>query len=107
MASSLSITTLIADEIFGVYEQFYRDAWVAFPEAAMTLSTLKQYRLATLTNGDLHQQMQDLRATGLANSFCGVFSSSEIGFAKPRAEAFLFACERSQGRSRKLRLCGR
>ena len=28
MASSLSITTLIADEIFGVYEQFYRDARV-------------------------------------------------------------------------------
>jgi putative hydrolase of the HAD superfamily len=92
----LSITAAVADEIFGVYEQFYREAWIAFPRRSYGAVGSEAIPAALLTNGDSSQQTQKVQAAGLANSFCGIFTSSEIGFAKPRAEAFLHACEQLQ-----------
>lgn len=94
--SGSPMNTVKADEIFGVYEYYYHEAWVAFPDAAIVLPTLKQYRLAVLTNGDLSQQTQKLRIAGLSDFFCSIFASSEIGLAKPRTEAFLYACHQLQ-----------
>jgi putative hydrolase of the HAD superfamily len=84
-----------ADQIFGIYEQSYRAAWAAFPDAASSLSCLRPYRLAVLTNGDLIQQTQKLQTAGLSGFFRrSIFASSEIGFAKPRPEAFTRVCQR-------------
>lgn len=94
--SGPSMTTLEAEEIFDVYEDCYRKAWTAFPDAAIVLPTLKQYRLAVFTNGDLFQQTEKLRTAGLSDLFCRILTSSESGFAKPRPEAFLHACRQLQ-----------
>ena len=94
--SGHSVTIAVADEMFGFYEHSYRGAWIAFPDVAEAFPALSRYRLAVLTNGDLSQQTQKLQAVALINFFCGVFTSSEIGYAKPRVEAFLCACERLQ-----------
>ncbi|SPE28765.1 Haloacid dehalogenase, IA family protein [Candidatus Sulfopaludibacter sp. SbA3] len=83
-----------ADEIFAVYERCYRASWVAFPDVPAALSALNGFQLAVLTNGELSQQTQKLRAAGVEDRFSRIFASSEIGAAKPRPEAFLTACAR-------------
>jgi putative hydrolase of the HAD superfamily len=90
--SKLRVSIETADEIFAAYERSYRASWVAFPDVLPALSALSGFRLAVLTNGELSQQTQKLRMAGLADYFCGIFASSEIGFAKPQPEAFLSAC---------------
>jgi putative hydrolase of the HAD superfamily len=85
-----------ADEVFAVYEQFYRASWVAFPDVVPSLYALSGFRLAVLTNGELSQQSQKLRAVGLDKCFSSILASSDIGFAKPRPEAFLAACTHLQ-----------
>ena len=90
--SKLRLSAEGADEVFAVYERSYRASWAAFPDVLPTLTALSGYRLAVLTNGELSQQTQKLRVAGLTDSFCSVFASSAIGFAKPQPEAFLRAC---------------
>jgi putative hydrolase of the HAD superfamily len=93
-SSKLRVSTETADEVFAVYERSYRSSWVAFPDVLPALSALIGFRLAVLTNGELSQQTQKLRTAGLTDCFCSIFASSEIGFAKPKPEAFLSACRR-------------
>jgi putative hydrolase of the HAD superfamily len=94
--SRLRISAEAADEVFAVYERLYRASWVAFPDVVPSLSALSGFQLAVLTNGELSQQSQKLRAAGLDNCFSSILASSEIGFAKPRPEAFLAACAHLQ-----------
>lgn len=90
--SKLRMSAEMADEVFAVYERSYRAAWVAFPDVLPALADLSGFQLAVLTNGELSQQTQKLQTTGLDDRFCGIFASSELGFAKPQREAFLSAC---------------
>jgi putative hydrolase of the HAD superfamily len=90
--SKLRVSVETADEVFAVYLRAYEASWVVFPDVLPALSALSGIPLAVLTNGELSQQTQKLRTAGLADCFCGIFASSELGFAKPQPKAFLNAC---------------
>jgi putative hydrolase of the HAD superfamily len=94
--SNIGISPEAADEVFALYEGSYRGSWAAFADVVPTLSALNGCTLAVLTNGEISQQTEKLGAAGLAGYFCNLFASSEIGFAKPSAKAFLHACGRLQ-----------
>jgi putative hydrolase of the HAD superfamily len=83
-----------ADRLFATYEGQYRASWSAYPDAPPALAALSGFALAVLSNGDQAQQTQKLQVCGLAGYFSGIFTSSEIGCAKPAPEAFLSACQR-------------
>ena len=98
--SRLRISAETADEVFAVYERFYRASWAAFPDVVPSLSALSGFQLAVLTNGELSQQNQKLRTAGLDSCFSSILASSEIGVAKPRPDAFPAACAHLQLDSR-------
>jgi len=83
-----------ADEVFATYERAYERAWRCFDDVAEALSTLQGQRLAILTNGEAGQQRRKLAATSIGHLFEAVVTSSELGVAKPHADAFHRACEK-------------
>jgi putative hydrolase of the HAD superfamily len=88
------LTPAGADRLFATYEGYYRAAWSAYADALPALEALSGFVLGVLSNGDQTQQTEKLRTTGLAPYFSGIFTSSELGSAKPSSEAFLSACRR-------------
>lgn len=76
---------------FADYLREYERAWTAFPDAVSTLAGLDR-RIGVLTNGRSDQQRAKLQATGLRDYVERLLTSSEIGVAKPAAEAFEAAC---------------
>ena len=81
-----------ADRLFAIYENDYRAAWRAYPDAPGAISALSASKLAVLSNGDQKQQTEKLQTCGLATCFSRILTSSEIGCAKPEPEAFVRAC---------------
>jgi putative hydrolase of the HAD superfamily len=92
--SKPNLSPAAADRVFATYEGHYRDAWSAYPDALPAVAALSGFVLAVLSNGDQAQQTQKLQRCGLADYFSRIFTSSEIGCAKPAQEAFLRACRR-------------
>jgi len=88
----------VLDALIAEYVQSYERAWKVYPDAAACLRRLRALptrpALAVVTNGDSHQQRAKLARTGLAAAFENVFTSEELGVAKPAAESFLGACAR-------------
>ena len=80
--------------MFAAYERAYERAWRCFDDVAEALSKLHGQRLAVLTNGEAAQQRRKLAATSIGHFFEAVVASSELGVAKPQAEAFHRACEK-------------
>src|SRR5258708_40203347 len=80
--------------LFATYEGYYRAAWSAYSDVLAALEALWGFVLGVLSNGDQTQPTEKLRTSGLATYFSGIFTSSELGVAKPASEAFLSACRR-------------
>lgn len=91
---SVVLSDTDADEVFAAYERAYERAWRCFDDVAEALSKLHGQRLAVLTNGEAAQQRRKLAATSIGHFFEAVVASSELGVAKPQAEAFHRACEK-------------
>jgi putative hydrolase of the HAD superfamily len=75
---------------------FYHSCFVAFPDAAGCLRTLRArgLRLAVLTNFELPGIAPTLLGAGLDPTwFTGLFSSASIGVYKPDPRAYLAAAE--------------
>jgi putative hydrolase of the HAD superfamily len=89
-----SASTEACDQLFAGYERDYRASWRAYPDALPVLAELSGFPLAVLSNGDQAQQTEKLQGSGLASHFSAIFTSSEIGWAKPDSRAFLAACRR-------------
>lgn len=81
---------------FDRYQEYYREGWRAFPDAAPTLSALAGagLRLGVVSNASLASQEPKLREVGLADFFVGapMVCSDQHGAAKPAASIFHAAC---------------
>jgi len=93
-ASKINLSPEMADGIFETYESDYRASWAAYPDALPALEVLNGYVLAVLSNGDLAQQTDKLRVGGMVRHFSRIFTSSDVGRAKPDPDAFSRACQR-------------
>src|SRR5579872_6449703 len=93
-AARPGLTPVAADHLFAIYEGQYRAAWSAYADAQPALDALRGFVLGVLSNGDQRQQTDKLRTGGLDRYFSGIFTSSDLGIAKPAPKAFLGACER-------------
>jgi len=87
----LSATTAATLQSIGA---FYHTCFVAFPDAANCVSTLRArgFRLAVLTNYELPSISQTLCHAGLdPDLFAALLSSTGIGVRKPDPRAYLIA----------------
>lgn len=84
------------DALFAHYLADYRRSWRAFDDAAPLLRRLRAEgtRIGVLTNGDHHQQIDKLEATGLAPLVDVICVSEEIRYARPDQRAFEILAER-------------
>ncbi|WP_284987666.1 HAD family hydrolase [Arthrobacter sp. fls2-241-R2A-172] len=82
------------DELFTTYLENYEDAWMAFPDAAPALKSLRAIGMpvAVITNGNHDQQTSKVNRIGLKPLLDRVFSSELTNHAKPAQEAFLQPC---------------
>jgi putative hydrolase of the HAD superfamily len=86
------------DVLFEGYLSAYAASWAAYPDAEPALDELAEsgVRLAVLTNGTDEQQNAKLSAVGLRGKTGPVFSSEELGVAKPGHRSYLEVCARMQ-----------
>ncbi|ASN18725.1 HAD family hydrolase [Arthrobacter sp. YN] len=82
------------DELFTTYLENYENAWIAFPDAAPALKSLRVIGMpvGVITNGNHDQQTSKVKRIGLAPLLDRVFSSELTNHAKPAQEAFLQPC---------------
>ncbi|GAP61476.1 uncharacterized HAD-hydrolase MTH_209 [Arthrobacter sp. Hiyo1] len=82
------------DELFTTYLETYEDAWMAFPDAAPALKSLRAIGMpvGVITNGNHDQQTSKVNRIGLKPLLDRVFSSELTNHAKPAQEAFLQPC---------------
>jgi putative hydrolase of the HAD superfamily len=78
------------------YEQAFRSAWRAFPEAAAFLDRIADLGLpcAAVTNAAGNYQLDKLRRVDLAHRLAFVLGNDELGFGKPDPAVFTLACRR-------------
>jgi putative hydrolase of the HAD superfamily len=81
-----------ADRLFAGYLASYEASWSLFSDVLPCLSSLSQYRLGVVSNGQGDQQRRKLKQTGIADRFECILISEECGCAKPEATIFLRAC---------------
>lgn len=82
---------LTEDEASAIFDSFlplYEESWLLYPDALPCLEALSAYPLGLITNGDGAQQRQKLDQLGIAERFCSVVVSGDIGVAKPQREIF-------------------
>ncbi|WP_328536474.1 HAD family hydrolase [Streptomyces sp. NBC_00344] len=83
-----------ADDWFGRHLGHYEAAWSLFPDFVPALDLLTaDYRHGALSNSSVHSQDHKLRVLGVRDRFEALVCAAELGFAKPRPEAFLAACD--------------
>ena len=84
------------DQIFECYLRGYEESWSAFGDAAGALDAVRRagYRTAVLTNGQRQQQVAKLERIGLQDLVGPVWTSEDLGVAKPDPRSFLRVCER-------------
>lgn len=82
------------DELFSTYLQNYEDAWMAFPDAAPALQSLRAIGMGVgvITNGNHDQQTSKINRIGLEPLLDRIFSSELTNHAKPAREAFMQPC---------------
>jgi putative hydrolase of the HAD superfamily len=88
------LTDAEADAWFQRYVGHYEAAWTLFPDVLPALDALAaSHRHAVLSNSSLTVQDRKLRVLGLRDRFEAVLCAAELGVSKPKAEAFLAACD--------------
>jgi putative hydrolase of the HAD superfamily len=88
------LTDQAADAWFRRYLDHYEAAWALFPDVLPVLDALAaSHRHAVLSNSSLTVQDRKLRVLGLRDRFEAVLCAAELGVSKPKAEAFLAACD--------------
>lgn len=83
------------DKLFDLYIDLNTKHWVPFPDVLPALSQLKEYPMAVLTNGDLNQQRQKLRAFGISSCFEMIITPEEAGASKPDKRIFNYAARQA------------
>ncbi|KHF39935.1 HAD family hydrolase [Halalkalibacter okhensis] len=93
----VEITDQQADQLFSEYVAMYKNHWLAFEDVVPCLESLKQagHTLAIISNGDYSQQKEKLNDIGIDYYFNHLFTSNEIGAAKPNVKIFKEACRRA------------
>lgn len=83
-----------ADAWYDSYYLEYTRAWSLHDDAVPCLTALKYagHRIGLITNGDLTFQTEKLNAVGLSDRLEHVIASGSVGFAKPDARIFEYAC---------------
>ncbi|MEU6069838.1 MULTISPECIES: HAD family hydrolase [Streptomyces] len=88
------LTDAEADAWFQRYVGHYEAAWTLFPDVLPALDALAaSHRHAVLSNSSLTVQDRKLRVLGVRDRFEAVLCAAELGVSKPKAEAFLAACD--------------
>jgi putative hydrolase of the HAD superfamily len=92
--SLAEISDAAADAIFRSYLTFYETHWRPLPGSASLIARALAagLKVGVLTNGDEHQQRLKLERIGLLHRQLLVFTSAELGVAKPSARAYELAC---------------
>jgi putative hydrolase of the HAD superfamily len=81
------------------YQEVYRASRRTFPGCIETLTRLKEagYKLAIVTNGPVREQNEKAEAIGVRKLVDRIFTSEEVGFAKPHSRVFEFVLEELGG----------
>jgi putative hydrolase of the HAD superfamily len=82
-----------ADDWFDAYLVEYQHAWTLHSDAIPCLEALAPRGLGIITNGELSFQTEKLDVSGLSPYMHHVIASGELGYAKPDARIFQYACE--------------
>ena len=88
-------TDLAADEWFDNYFARYIDAWQLHDDSIACLDALSErgIRLGIITNGDPVFQANKITRLAIADRFEHVVASGALGFTKPDARIFHYACD--------------
>lgn len=72
-------------EVYDIYLKFFEDNWCLFDDVYDVIFKLHSlgYKLGVISNGDLSQQSDKLRRTGIYDFFDIVTTSSEYAYSKP------------------------
>ena len=82
------------DEIFAGYLACYEASWRKFDDVDPTLAAIAtaSLQIAVLSNGTSDQQNAKLKAVGLLDCIGPVFTSEDLGIAKPNPATYLAVC---------------
>lgn len=77
-------------EIYDVYLKSFEDNWSLFDDVYDVIEQLYNagYKLGIISNGDLNQQTDKLKRTGIYNFFEIVTTSSEYDYSKPNPKLY-------------------
>jgi putative hydrolase of the HAD superfamily len=89
-----ALTDEAADAVFAGYQEAYEAAWTLFPDVLPCLDALSSGRLGIISNGQVEQQREKLKKTGIEGRFDCIVISEDCGCSKPAPEIFLEACRR-------------
>lgn len=90
------VTEAEAQKLLKYYIKSYEENWRLYDDVMPCLEELNNERLAIISNGYYHQQLDKLRKTGIHEYFEFVVTSSEFGKAKPERDIFEFACQKAK-----------
>jgi putative hydrolase of the HAD superfamily len=90
-----SLSDQEAEERFKVYLKAYEQNWTLFADVVPCLEKLGDRSVGILTNGEVGQQTQKLRQTGLVDKFKLVVCAGEVGVFKPHQGIFQEAAKRA------------
>lgn len=80
-----------------IYEEYlyvFENNWTVFSDVIPTLSSLTNYKLAIISNGETKQQIRKLEKTRIKKFFNDIVVASDYHYAKPHSDLFRIACER-------------
>lgn len=77
-------------EIYDIYLKSFEDNWSLFDDVYDVIEQLYNagYKLGVISNGDLNQQTDKLKRTGIYNFFEIVTTSSEYDYSKPNPKLY-------------------
>jgi putative hydrolase of the HAD superfamily len=81
-----------ANDWFDAYMVEYQRAWTLHNDALPCLEALAPRGLGIITNGELSFQTEKLDVSGLSPYMHHVIASGELGYTKPDARIFEYAC---------------
>lgn len=77
-------------EIYDIYLKTFEDNWSIFDDVYNVIEELynKGYKLGVISNGDLNQQTDKLKRTGIYKFFEIITTSSEYDYSKPNPKLY-------------------
>ncbi|MFX0013362.1 MAG: HAD family hydrolase [Promethearchaeota archaeon] len=82
---------LTPEEAMDIFQQYlinYEQNWTLFVDTLPCLTTLKNYPLGIISDGEGEQQRKKLEKTGITSFFSSIIISAEVGLRKPHPELF-------------------